>query len=243
MKTKNKFRMMKNIAIMVILIITSISIVDSTTTPDNKFDYKPANYKDPSTFSNALSKASLELWKGTEPDAPTTPWYQAKPEDIAVCKAYGGKESPVTSGGTITGNLALSELTVTIQADKTKLPDNSTLYQVSWYVEPIQGSATYTVAVVTSGGKENKFVPGGSATPGDGAAAEFFPFYSTEDYTKVRITASGAGQSGTLTVPIVQKIIYTPPTILPCEEKKGMVTCTNGVCRKVDACAGGNPTG
>ncbi len=63
-------------------------------------------------------------------------WDYVEEWEIVVCSKWGGTET-AQQGATSTNNIALSHLTLTLQAKKIEYPDNKTVYTVSYYIEPL----------------------------------------------------------------------------------------------------------
>lgn len=132
-------------------------------------------------------------------DSRIASWYEVTDEEVAFCSKWGGTQE-AQQGATSDGTIALSQLTVSLQAQVEDLftgiqnnTENNTknntekLYKVSWYVEPFKSSVGWSVSLV---GNQTIGLDSGSASrtsPGVGFFADFFK----EEFTHARLDYGG----------------------------------------------------
>lgn len=133
-------------------------------------------------------------------------WYEVSEEEILFCQDWAGTETPndVYSSAEAANFQAVSKLTITLQGFSTPLYDK-TLYEMGWYVQPLNESITYTVYLIDEDG-DTEEVHTGYATAETGDAS-----YETLEtdivYTHLQIINVEDG-SEALKVPIVEKTSY-----------------------------------
>ena len=129
-------------------------------------------------------------------------WYKVEDWEIEVCSKWGGTAEAQTYSSTATGSAYMFSTTVTLQGEKSisgeeENSTNTTLYEAAWYFRPMGSQQEYSV-LFTGDGTETIYE--GSASPERGDA-NYHAEESTKEYTSVKIKY----ETGTLTVPIVEK--------------------------------------
>jgi len=124
-------------------------------------------------------------------------WYTIQPWEIEICRQDGGTQNVASdssipgygssSSGTTTSNsIYLSQNTITLQArkqDYTITNFTSTLYEVSWYFEPLQNQSDYSVYLVNG---ESINIGNGTAS-GINPGAGYYVQYLNHTYTHAKI--------------------------------------------------------
>ncbi|HLD89101.1 MAG TPA: hypothetical protein VI894_02745 [Candidatus Nanoarchaeia archaeon] len=150
----------------------------------------PAPQPKSQSFLQKYSGYFSTFWgSGKDPPAPQKQWYEVEQWEIEYCSKYGGHVSPESSAEVISSQI--SQLTATLQGSKKKQSDNTTLYEVSYYIQPISSSIPYVVEVLgkSNGTTINKTISRGTAYPS--GTADYEAFYSEENYNQVRMTYGG----------------------------------------------------
>ena len=112
-------------------------------------------------FRDAISSIAGYFYSGVGVGPTKTNWYEVEQWEIDACRIWGGASSAVrsSSGADEISTITLSQLTASLQAKKYSYPDNTTLYEASWYVEPITGSVTYKILWINNKGESEVLVP------------------------------------------------------------------------------------
>ncbi|MBN1385722.1 hypothetical protein JW968_01965 [Candidatus Woesearchaeota archaeon] len=124
---------------------------------------------------------------------PTENWYDTVEDwEIEFCSYYGGKEEPISTTGGF--SYFMSQLALTLQATKGEvLPDNTQLYEVGYYIQPIQGNVTFRITLF--GPYNTRMGVKNSTDVGPGGMAGFETFYvnrSRERYDRAVMHVSGS---------------------------------------------------
>lgn len=125
-------------------------------------------------------------------------WQAVESWEIEKCRKWGGSASgAVNKGSTSKTPISLSQLTITIQAEKAEynIENQSALYKVSWYMEPVSDELDYKVWLVGDGNMQIGSGTAKNTAPGIGYYAE----YINKDFTHAKIEYPG----NYLQVPIV----------------------------------------
>jgi hypothetical protein len=141
----------------------------------------------------------------TDEDPRFPDWYDVSQEELDYCARYGGTLEDQSDYQTyIEGGdeVPVSQLTLTVQAFKTELVDESVyLYEVAWYVHPIKEDTNYVVYLIDEDDAKDEMYAGfAQAIPGD---AHYTAFESETVYEYAYVTLEG--QSTTLKVPFMTK--------------------------------------
>jgi hypothetical protein len=117
-------------------------------------------------------------------------WYKVADWEVEVCRKWGGlyDEESAASGQTLAKNMSAytsMTLTATIQGGILEVspgegtfPNNTQVYEISWYVQPIAESLNYDVTAFYKDGN-TKLIESTSATPYSG-----YDGYHAEESTK-----------------------------------------------------------
>ena len=128
-------------------------------------------------------------------------WAAVSDNEIDFCKKYGGSvEAGVNAGATSSIPIALSQLTMTIQADKERFEIEGVvdyLYQVSWYIEPVAGQQDFEIVLIGEG-EDDLEIERDVAFP-DAPGINFYAEYLTENFTHAKIVSG----NDFLQVPII----------------------------------------
>ncbi len=128
-------------------------------------------------------------------------WAAVSDSEIDFCKKYGGSvEAGINAGATSSIPIALSQLTMTIQADRERFEIEGVvdyLYQVSWYIEPVAGQQDFEIVLVGPG--KTLEIDRDVAFP-DAPGINFYTEYLEDDFTHAKIVSG----SDFLQVPIVK---------------------------------------
>ena len=136
----------------------------------------------------------VEIWDEDRDIYPVIEdWYGVSEEEIDICNKWGGTET-AQKGGTLSSPIELSQLTLTLQAQKQSLPDDTILYEVSWYIQPVENSISYKVVLI---GDDTYNITEGEASYEE-AGVGYFTEYLEADYTQAQLRSSNT----VLTVPI-----------------------------------------
>ncbi|MBI2128815.1 hypothetical protein HYU07_01115 [Candidatus Woesearchaeota archaeon] len=146
-------------------------------------------------------------------------WYAVEGWEVETCSKWGGTAEAQT--GSATSEIYLSQLTVALQAEKTAFPDNTTLYEVSYYIQPMTNNVEFSVWLKnTLTGDKNNITQTASASPLTGASG-FNAFYSNISYDVIQL---GYIESPDSLMQIINvSIISTQPPITPqiCTDSDG----------------------
>lgn len=102
-------------------------------------------------------------------------WYEVADWEIAVCSSWGGIEDETSGEGGESASSELYEYTsldisIALQtqvkdaAEGFELPEDTNIYEISWYVQPIAGAVNYEIRARYLGG-QSQVIESGSATP------------------------------------------------------------------------------
>jgi len=126
-------------------------------------------------------------------------WYGVEDWELEVCQKWGGGgvEEGFAHGSFATTGSGLQSTTLTVQAQKTVYPDETkSLYEVAWYVEPSEGTITYSI--IMQGPTNTKdLVQQGSASPNT-PGKNYHSEELTAEYDRVILTIPGQ----TINIPI-----------------------------------------
>ncbi len=132
-------------------------------------------------------------------------WYEVSEEEILFCQDIAGTETPsdVYSSAEAANFQPVSRLTITLQGFSTPLYDK-TLYEMGWYVQPLNESITYTVYLIDEDGDAEEVITRpATAETGD---AMYEVLESDVVYTHLQIIMEDGSEA--LKVPIVEKTSY-----------------------------------
>lgn len=157
---------------------------------------KIMNTNPPTNFLSAISSIANYFYSGAGVGPTKTNWYEVEQWEIDACRIWGGASRAVRSstGADEISSITLSQLTASLQAKKTSYPDNTTLYEVSWYIEPITGSVNYKILLINSRGESTVLVPSGSASS-SGGSSQYLPIgpilnNATNNFTRIEMRKS-----------------------------------------------------
>ncbi|MBI2545799.1 hypothetical protein HYV81_01325 [Candidatus Woesearchaeota archaeon] len=118
-------------------------------------------------------------------------WYKVEQWELDICSKWGGTEA-AQAGAQLSQPIYLSVLTLTLQGEKIEQPDNTSLFKVTWYIEPAASSVSYKVELVGNSPISPWSVQEAStatnSNPGVGFYAKYFNI--TEQLTHVVLTYS-----------------------------------------------------
>lgn len=158
-------------------------------------------YQDYTDGSSSDSYYSSEY--GNETRIPD--WYEVSDEEVEFCSAFAGSETAADVYESAESELVkpVSKLTLALQAESTVLYDK-TLYEIAWYVQPLDEDITYTIYLVEEDGEQEELIKG-SAPAATGDAG-----YETVETETVYVSAQIVLEDGSLglQVPIVEKSQY-----------------------------------
>src|SRR3989338_5722702 len=84
-------------------------------------------------------------------------WYEVSEEEVTFCQNYAGQETGITTyteAGGWTGQ-PVSELTLSLQGESTAQYE-TTLYEIAWYVHPLDEDIVYTIYLVDEEGDDEE---------------------------------------------------------------------------------------
>jgi hypothetical protein len=126
-------------------------------------------------------------------------WYGVDDWELDVCQKWGGGgvEEGYAHGSFATTGSGLQSTTLTVQAQKTVYPDQtSSLYEIAWYVEPSEGTISYSI--IMQGPTATKdLVQQGSAAP-NSPGKNYHSEELTAEFDRVILTIPGQ----TINIPI-----------------------------------------
>lgn len=108
------------------------------------------------------------LLTAAEFDYRESDWYEVEDWEVEVCSKWGGaKEAESHTGGVY--STEFDEMAATVQASMENISNEDEemyVYEVSWYLQPMEGSEEYKVSL---GGENSETIKKGSApsTTGD----------------------------------------------------------------------------
>ena len=102
-------------------------------------------------------------------------WYEVADWEIEVCSSWGGIEDETegTGGESISSEMyehTSLDISIALQAqvkdiaEGLELPEDTNIYEISWYVQPVAGSVNYEIRARYLGG-QSQVIESGSATP------------------------------------------------------------------------------
>ena len=118
-------------------------------------------------------------------------WYKVEQWELDVCSKWGGTEA-AQAGAELSQPIYLSVLTLTLQAEKVDQPDNTSLFKVTWYIEPAAGEVSYKVELVGNSPISPWTVQEASTASNANAGVGFYAKYFniTEQLTHALLTYS-----------------------------------------------------
>lgn len=130
-------------------------------------------------------------------------WYNVSEEEVTFCHKYAGQEAGFDGYTTADGlsTQSVSRLTMSLQGESTAQYE-TTLYEVAWYIHPLEEDTTYTIYFVDEEGEQEEIITV-DATALDGSAG-YEVLELEEVYTELVIINSEDGTEA-LRVPIVEK--------------------------------------
>lgn len=137
-----------------------------------------------------LILSSVVYAKSKQFDPRMDAWYKVEQWELDVCSKWGGTEA-AQAGAELSQPIYLSVLTLTLQGEKVDQPDNTSLFKVTWYIEPAAGEVSYKVELTGNSPISPWLVAQGTATnsnPGVGFYAKYFNI--TEKLDKAVLTYS-----------------------------------------------------
>lgn len=154
-----------------------------------------------STFVFADEQQQRGFFRGSNPIIGD--WYHVTDEEVQFCQQWGGYQEILSDSNIIEENLpAVGKLTMTAQGLVSTISIDNFLYEIAWYVHPVEGDVAYVVYLVHESGQKEELDGGrGFADALDGDS-NYIAFESDKRYTAVRMEIEAAG---TLQVPIVEK--------------------------------------
>lgn len=120
MNKKNKFKLIVVLLLVALPTICAVAFYEYYPYPD--FD----------------RRINWQFWNNPADNSyqPNITWYAVSEGEKEFCKKYGGTGLPqATSSGTAQF-LPDSQITLTLQASKTLLPNGTYFYEVCWYIQP-----------------------------------------------------------------------------------------------------------
>ncbi|MBW2988890.1 hypothetical protein KY358_01080 [Candidatus Woesearchaeota archaeon] len=138
-----------------------------------------------------------EAWEGSISsfDPTIEDWYTGEeaiqPRDIEFCRKWGGSAEAGINTGATPSTIPLSQLTATLQAEKTEyreIEDQPSLYRASWYIEPVS-DISYKVYLTEK--DEKKEIGGGQASNTE-AGIDYYTEYLEQNFTHIRMEYDGS---------------------------------------------------
>ena len=126
------------------------------------------------------------------------PWYAVQPWEAEVCAKWGGSTQQAQSS-IETGITPYSDITMTAQGKRIKMPTGEFLYEMSYYVESFGATTNYKIGMVNPKTQKEKIITAGLLEPNT-AQSEYITEYLNESYTTVRIVHD----RGAIVSPIVE---------------------------------------
>jgi hypothetical protein len=106
----------------------------------------------------------------TDEDPRFPDWYEVSDAERTYCSTTGPTaevESYYSVSGISAAEYPVSNLTMTLQGEKTEAPDK-TLYEIAWYVHPLAEDIKYTIELIDEEGDEEELDTGfATAVAGD----------------------------------------------------------------------------
>ncbi|MBI4016501.1 MAG: hypothetical protein HY363_02295 [Candidatus Aenigmarchaeota archaeon] len=126
------------------------------------------------------------------------PWYAIEPWEAEVCAKWGGQIQ--TAQNTVeTGITPYSDMTLSVQGKRVKLPDGEFLYEISYYAESFGATTNYKIDMIDKKTQKEKTITQGMLEP-SAAESDYITQYMNESYTTLRIIHD----RGAIVVPIVE---------------------------------------
>ncbi len=202
METKNSIRILFVFSV-VLFLVTFVFAEETATVTWNEIDLtkkdgatKTTALKEPPKWASALSSIANYFYSGVGVGPLKTNWYDVEQWEIDACRIWGGASSAnrASSGADEVSTITLSQLTATLQAKKQSYPDNTTFYEISWYIEPITGSVSYKILLINSLGESTVLVPSGIAGS-PGGSSQYLPIgpilnNATNNFTRIELRKS-----------------------------------------------------
>ncbi len=141
-------------------------------------------------------------WQWFHPSgSPKTAWYDVTDDEVEKCSKGIDVPGVITDGGSHGDSNYIYELTFSLQASETEL-HNVSLFEVSYYIEPLEGNLTFEVFLLGSGISTN--VTGELVSKPNGGKVGY-EFIEDEKgiYTEALIDYWG-DSSGSYIVPVVK---------------------------------------
>lgn len=150
--------------------------------------------------------AAFSIWdaifKSEEEVNPIIPeWYGFKDWEINECRTWGGT-TMASSGGSTTTNIKLSEITISLSAEKEEFKFNSsynkTLYKVSYYIQPLTDTK-YAVRLYNTENHNESLLVDKTDVTYDSPKKDYFTIETENIYDVAQLWYG----SGTLTMPVI----------------------------------------
>jgi len=137
---------------------------------------------------------------------PTIDWYDVDDWELQVCNKWGGVDE--LNDGTTTGEVYLSEMVITLQAQKVVFQidetNYTTQYKIGWYFAPYQDDYIYGVRLAAP--NDIWFAKDEAVSQGSGKSG-FNAFYENETvYSEavLEYCRDDYSSCGSLTVPVIE---------------------------------------
>jgi len=116
-------------------------------------------------------------------------WYSVEDWELEVCSMWSETEEARHSSVMQSSEIYLSQLTLTLQGKKIVYPDNSSLYEFAWYIQPAQGNVEYEVLAYNENNTNVYYVLDGGIVSGGSmfGAGGYKAIYSNETYTRLKM--------------------------------------------------------
>ncbi|MBU1005166.1 MAG: hypothetical protein KJ561_05025 [Nanoarchaeota archaeon] len=131
-----------------------------------------------------LMSAAIVIAAGVKLDD----WYEVEDWELEVCSKWGGTEE-AQSGASSSSPIYLSQITLTLQGKKEaySVPNATTLYKASWYLEPT-AKVSYKVELI--GNDMSEKIGEGEASY-DAPAQGYYADYLDAGFSYVKMTYGG----------------------------------------------------
>jgi hypothetical protein len=127
-------------------------------------------------------------------------WYDVSDWEVEVCSKFGGYlEAGISSF--LSAAKPVDQLSYTLQAKSKSNPDGQSLYEVSYYIQPVDQAIAYKISLISIRGDAPLVIAQGSAE--SSGAYGYKAEYSAANYS----FASLELEDNSLTVPIVRSLI------------------------------------
>jgi len=116
-------------------------------------------------------------------------WYPVEDWELEVCSMWSGTDEAQHSSVMQSSEIYLSQLTLTLQGKRILYPDNSSLYEFAWYIQPAQGNVEYSVFAYNENNTNEYYVlDGGIISSGSMfGAGGYVAFFDEKEYTRLKI--------------------------------------------------------